>query len=148
MPREIELPGLEEHLRDLKERASTQPGEPFTEFRFGPRETLNKPSVLELRAQDGEELRVSFYACGPVRATREEAELDVRDFELWTGKAIRPEEVLVLNEFAQAYRSLRQLPNFDNACDSELAAALHVFQDFIAVRVARRVNPEFWRAAR
>jgi hypothetical protein len=33
--------------------------------------------------EEGEEQRTSYYACGPIRATREEAEADVKLMEEW-----------------------------------------------------------------
>jgi hypothetical protein len=57
-------------------------------------------------------------------------------------------EIEVLDSFSKAYGALRALPDFDHAVEGELAAALHVFQDHVAIRVARRINPGFWRAAR
>lgn len=195
MPREIEVPGLEEHLNDLKERAmQLGPSDPIIE---GPlaREYRRQKSLtlqdidksltrllLDVQAvavHDGEQeiekwadgVKKSAKAGMPSveaedasrRIVREVGEAAVRDMHRRMGTipgftekgaeipavvGLTLEERGILDNFAEVYGKLRSLPDFDHAAEGELAAALHVFQDHVAMRVARRANPGFWRAAR
>lgn len=55
------------------------------------------------------------------------------------------EELKVLNHLAEAWNSFCRLEDVLEHDADEFMKAIHQAQDKIAVRVARRVNPEIWR---
>lgn len=55
------------------------------------------------------------------------------------------EEISVLNSLVDAWNSFCKLDNILEHDADEFMKAIHIAQDKIAVRVARRVNPEIWR---
>jgi hypothetical protein len=56
-------------------------------------------------------------------------------------------ELGVLQHLTDAWNSFVAMPEQHPADAEEFAAALHRLQAIIAMRVARRANPEIWRVA-
>lgn len=54
-------------------------------------------------------------------------------------------EIAILNHLADAWNSFCELEDILEHDADEFMRAIHLAQDKIAVRVARRVNPEIWR---
>ncbi len=55
------------------------------------------------------------------------------------------EEIAILNHLADAWNSFCRLDNVLEHDADEFMRAIHLAQGKIAVRVARRVDPEIWR---
>jgi hypothetical protein len=54
-------------------------------------------------------------------------------------------EIQILNHLADAWNDFCKLDNVLEHDSDEFSAAIHAAQDKIAIRVARRVNPDIWR---
>lgn len=61
------------------------------------------------------------------------------------GEGLTDTEKDVLNHLADAWNSFCSLDNRLEHDTDEFAKAIHSAQSKIAIRVARRVNPEIWR---
>jgi hypothetical protein len=58
---------------------------------------------------------------------------------------LNDDEIAVLNHLADAWNSFCKLSNVLEHDADEFMKAIHQARDKIAVRVARRVDPEIWR---
>ena len=57
---------------------------------------------------------------------------------------LRHEEKLCLTRLAEAWNLFVNMPDSDEDDVTDFRRAIHEAQRIIALRVARRVNPEFW----
>jgi hypothetical protein len=55
------------------------------------------------------------------------------------------EEQVLVNRLADVWNLYLQLEPYDMLDSIDFSKAIHVAQNLIAVRVARRANPELWR---
>lgn len=61
--------------------------------------------------------------------------------------AIQDCEKLILNDVNSAFGAYLKLADRDSCDDTEFCEGVHRLQNVIAMRIARRENPEFWKVA-
>jgi len=65
-------------------------------------------------------------------------------FDLLAGVKLTDQEQEILKKLVEAYDLFTNLENRSDADNKEFVDAVHRAQQLIALRVARRVNPEVW----
>jgi hypothetical protein len=65
-------------------------------------------------------------------------------FDLLAGFKLTDQEQEILKKLVEAYSLFTNLENRSDADNKEFVDAVHRAQQLIALRVARRVNPEVW----
>jgi hypothetical protein len=64
---------------------------------------------------------------------------------MYVSQCLSKQEIIVLNHLANAWNEFCKLEERLDHDTDEFMKAIHIAQDKIALRVARRVNPEIWR---
>lgn len=65
-------------------------------------------------------------------------------FDIWGAIKLTTEEEAILKKLAEAWNLFTSLDKRSEADNQEYTYAIHKAQQLIALRVARRVNPEVW----